>query len=169
MNKATIYIAILNTRISNTLPKSVTTAALATGLPESSLPDLLSSISAGQAALEENVPGMTPPILEAVTSAMKTAYSQSFRTVFLASIAFGGLAVVAALLAVDVDARLDGRVARRLRGVQSSGFGGSESGSGSGDSEEKGKGKGDKGMVLGEDREVGNADGNGNGNGYVSV
>ena len=48
---------------------------------------------------------------------MKTAYSQSFKTVFLASIAFGGVAVIAACFSRDIDDRMNSEVARKLRDI----------------------------------------------------
>lgn len=67
-----------------------------------------------------SVPSITEKIIIAVADAVKTAYSQSFRIVFLASIAFGGMAVVAALLSVSVDERLDSTVAAKLSGAGAS-------------------------------------------------
>ena len=55
-----------------------------------------------------------------VADAVKTAYSQSFQTVFLASIAFGGAAVIAALFSVSVDEKLDNVVAAKLSGTGAS-------------------------------------------------
>ncbi|TPR06761.1 PAS domain family protein [Aspergillus niger] len=84
------------------------------------------AVSAGTTAAYEAVPGMTNGILGAVTEAVKTAYSQSFRTVFLASIAFGGLSVIAACFAEGVDGRFTGDVAARLKGVDGGGSGSEE-------------------------------------------
>lgn len=62
------------------------------------------------------VPGATDSVLLATKEATKTAYSQSFRIVFLASIAFGGLAIIAALVSVPIDQHLDNVVAAKLAG-----------------------------------------------------
>jgi hypothetical protein len=48
---------------------------------------------------------------------MKTADYQAFKTVYLASIAFGGLSICAALCAQNVDEKLTDQVARRFRGM----------------------------------------------------
>ncbi|GLA13952.1 hypothetical protein AnigIFM62618_011370 [Aspergillus niger] len=121
-----IYVAILDNRVTVDLPRDVSAAALNAGLPSSSLTDLLEAVSAGTTAAYEAVPGMTNGILGAVTEAVKTAYSQSFRTVFLASIAFGGLSVIAACFAEGVDGRFTGDVAARLKGVDGGGSGSEE-------------------------------------------
>ncbi|KAJ5106234.1 hypothetical protein N7456_002909 [Penicillium angulare] len=109
-----IYVAILDNRIAETLPDDVSAAALNAGLPKSSLTDLLTAVSAGSASAMEAVPGISDKIILIVTSATKTAYSQAYRTVFLASIAFGGLAIVAAFFSVPMDDKLNNAVAAKL-------------------------------------------------------
>ncbi|GKZ37917.1 hypothetical protein AbraIFM66950_009749 [Aspergillus brasiliensis] len=121
-----IYVAILDNRIAVDLPRDVSAAAVDAGLPSSSLTDLLEAVSTGTSAAYEAVPGMTGKILGVVTEAVKTAYSQSFRTVFLVSIAFGGLSVIAACFAEGVDGRFTGDVAAKLGGVNVDGTGGSD-------------------------------------------
>lgn len=64
----------------------------------------------------KSVPGITDKITAAVTNATKTAHADSFQIVFLASIAFGGCAIVAAFLCVPVDQHLDDVVAAKLHG-----------------------------------------------------
>lgn len=76
--------------------------------------DLLEAVSAGSVAAYDAVPGMTTTILSAVMDAVKTAYSQSFRTVFLVSIAFGGLSVITSLFSAPVDDRFTNDVAAKL-------------------------------------------------------
>lgn len=63
------------------------------------------------------VPGITTNIISAVRNAGKTADAQAFKTVYLASIAFGVLSICAALCAQNVDKQLTDNVARRLRGT----------------------------------------------------
>lgn len=114
---ATIYVTILSNRVKHTLPENVTPAALNAGLPSSDLTQLFTAIGEGTPAALEAVPDITPGIIAAVADALKTAYSQAFRTVFLTSIAFGGLAVIAACFSKDIDERLNNNeVAKRLRG-----------------------------------------------------
>lgn len=115
---ASIYVAILKNRISETLPKNVIPAATNAGLPPSSLPELLKAATAQSVSAMESVKGMNSSVLVAVSDAMKTASAQSFRTVYLASIAFGGLTVISALFSVSVDDKLNDRVARTMRGTK---------------------------------------------------
>lgn len=64
----------------------------------------------------ESVPGINEDIIAVVSNAVKTAYSQSFQTIFLVSIVFGGLAVMAAFASVAVDEKLNNAVAAKLSG-----------------------------------------------------
>ena len=50
-------------------------------------------------------------------NALKNADSQAFKTVYLTSIAFGGLSIGAALFAQNIDEKLTDQVARRFRGT----------------------------------------------------
>ncbi|KAJ5543894.1 hypothetical protein N7494_005173 [Penicillium frequentans] len=115
-----IYITILNSRVAAVLPRDVSAAAVKAGLETSSVTYLLEAVSAGTTTALQAVPGMTDSILAAIGNAEKTAYSQSFRTVFLVSIAFGGLAIIAAVVSVPIDDKLNNVVAAKLSGTGAS-------------------------------------------------
>ncbi|KAH0542656.1 hypothetical protein FGG08_002979 [Glutinoglossum americanum] len=106
-----IYTSILTNKLATNVPKYVAPAATSAGLPVSSLPALFSGISTGSFA---SVPGINNEILAAITGPIKTAYAKSFSTVFLATISFSGLLVLAALLSPNVEDYLTGEVARKL-------------------------------------------------------
>lgn len=108
---------ILNNRIKHTLPANVAPAATSAGLPASDLEPLFAAIGEGTPSALEAVPHITPQILAAVSEALKTAYSQAFHTVFLASIAFGGVAIIAACFSKNIDERMNNEVAKTLKGV----------------------------------------------------
>ena len=114
---AAIYVSILTNRLTQTIPKNVSPAALSAGLPSRDLPDLFAAISAGTATAMEQVPGITPNVIAAVEAALKVAYAQAFKTVYLTSIAFGGLAIIAALFTTSVDDLMTDFVARKIQGV----------------------------------------------------
>lgn len=120
LQSAAIYVAILDNRIAVNLPTDVADAVIPAGLPSSSLVAFLEALSSTDADALTSVPGVTPSIIAIGLNAVKTAYSESFRTVFLASIAFGGLAVVAALFSVNVDKELNNAVAAKLAGTGAS-------------------------------------------------
>lgn len=115
---AVIYVAILDNRVASTLPSDVSEAALNAGLPKTSLTALLEAVSDSNSMAK--IPGITEKIIIAVTDAVKTAYSESFSTVFLVSITFGGLSIIAALASVSVDDKLDNVIAAKLSGAGAS-------------------------------------------------
>ena len=100
-----------------TLPANVTPAVLSAGLPTSDLVSLYSAIANGTTSALEAVPGMNAEVLAAVGNAMKVAYAQAFQTVYLVSIVFGGLAIIAALFSESVDHLMTDYVARKIRGL----------------------------------------------------
>lgn len=102
------------------LPRDVSAAAVKAGLAKSSITYLLEAVADGTTTALQAVPGMTDSILAAVGNAEKTAYSQSFRTVFLVSIGFGGLAIIAAVISVPIDDKLNNVVAAKLSGTGAS-------------------------------------------------
>jgi hypothetical protein len=65
----------------------------------------------------EAVPDISPAIMVAVGNAVKAAYAQAFKTVYLTSIAFGGLAIIAALFITSIDDLMTDFVARKIQGV----------------------------------------------------
>lgn len=76
---------------------------------------VLGAIGSGSAI--DDVPGMNPTIAAAVGDAVKTAYSASYGTVYLASIAFGCIAVLASIFTKDIDQYLTNYVSRRINGT----------------------------------------------------
>jgi hypothetical protein len=108
-----LYLSILSNQFAKHLPRYVTSAATEAGLPTSSLEDLFAGITAGSFS---KVEGITPAIEEAVGHAVKRAYSMSFRTVFLCTLPFGAIILVAAIISPNVEDYLTDDVARRLQG-----------------------------------------------------
>lgn len=76
--------AIFYSRISKLLPKMVSEAALQNGLPEESVPALILALSAGDTAQLTKIPGITAEIIGAAAHAFKTAYLNSFQSVWIA-------------------------------------------------------------------------------------
>lgn len=112
-----IYVAILDRRLAVTIPHDVAEAAVSAGLPSGSVPDVLTAITNGTAAAMSAVPGINGAIEAAVTNGLKTAYAASFSTVYLASIGFGGIAIIASLFTKDIDKHLTNFVSRRINGT----------------------------------------------------
>jgi len=106
-----MYSSILTTESAKYIPQKVIPAALAAGLPETSLPNLLSSIALGDF---NAVPGISPKIIAATADAVQAAYTLSFRTVYLCTLPFGILLIVAAILSPNVEQYLTDEVARKM-------------------------------------------------------
>jgi hypothetical protein len=108
-----LYSSLLSNGLTKYLPEYVPDAAISAGLPASSITDLFAGISAGSYS---DVPGITPSIIEAVGHAVKQAYSMSFRTVFLATLPFGAILLISAIITPNVEDYLTDDVARKLQG-----------------------------------------------------
>ncbi|KAF2263053.1 fungal trichothecene efflux pump [Lojkania enalia] len=108
-----MYSSILATESSKYIPEYVTPAVLNAGLPESSLPALFAGITTGDFSA---VPDITPDIIAIAAAEVKHAYSLSFRTVFLCTLPFGALLLIAAVISPNVEKYLTDEVARKLQG-----------------------------------------------------
>ncbi|KAL4919148.1 fungal trichothecene efflux pump [Aspergillus aurantiobrunneus] len=108
-----IYVSVLNNEVQTNMPKYVGEAATAAGLPESSLPALLEALAAGSSP--EGIPGVTANVVTAATEALKVAYSQSFRIVFLCTIPFTVILLVASCFVPSMKNLLHYGVAKRLQ------------------------------------------------------
>ncbi|KAH7406631.1 fungal trichothecene efflux pump [Phaeosphaeria sp. MPI-PUGE-AT-0046c] len=108
-----MYSSILATESAKYIPQKVIPAATAAGLPESSLTSLLSSIALGDFSA---VPGISPEIIAATGNAVKDAYASSFRTVYLCTLPFGALLILAGIFSPNVEQYLTDEVARKMHG-----------------------------------------------------
>lgn len=57
---------------------------------------------------------MNSTIAAALDTATKTSYTQSFRTVYLSSLAFSGVAMIASFFTVNVDSKMTDFVNKRV-------------------------------------------------------
>ena len=113
-----IYLTVLDNKLAAEIPNKVSAAALAAGLPVTSLPALFEALAAETAAAFAKVPGITKAIIGAVEIAQVDAYATSFRYVYYTCIAFGGFGLITALFIVkNVDAEMTDFVAKKLEGV----------------------------------------------------
>ncbi|KAK5023389.1 hypothetical protein LTS07_009264 [Exophiala sideris] len=111
-----IYITVLSTRLTTTIPAVVVPAVEEAGLPQTSVLDYLAAASQGTAAAFANVQGITPQILAAGAEAYKVAYAQAFKTVFLTTIAFSAVAVVLSLWIPNVERLMTNKIGVTLHG-----------------------------------------------------
>ncbi|KAG9246514.1 hypothetical protein BJ878DRAFT_279856 [Calycina marina] len=86
---------------SNTLAYLVP-AVEAAGLPAPSITGLYAAATNGPTAALNAVPGINTSTLSVLPTATASAYAASFKTVYIASLSFGGVWIIAAFLAQDV-------------------------------------------------------------------
>lgn len=107
-----IYVTILNNKLTKFIPQYVAPAAINAGLPETSLTDLFTALTAGDFS---TVPGISPSIIAAVGAANAQAAAKSFQYVWCAVVAFAVVAVIAACLTVNYGEYLTDTVERKLQ------------------------------------------------------
>ena len=106
-----VYSTVLSNRLATTLPENVGPAATRAGLSASQVPALVQAVTGGKLA---SFPGLTPEVKAAVAAVLPTAYSQAFKTVYLASLGFGGIAIIGSLFAKDAQKHLNDTVERKM-------------------------------------------------------
>lgn len=111
-----LYSSVLANEVDKNLPKYVVPAATGAGLPESSVESLFAAITAGDFS---KVPGISPGIIAAVGSALKTAYTSSFKVVFYTTIPFSVILLLSAFLVPDMEKFLSHNVAKKLQDTNS--------------------------------------------------
>ena len=102
-----IYAATLDTRVAKYIPSYVAEAALKAGLPKSSLMAFVGAIASDDAAALPKIPGVTPVIIGAGVAALKQAFADGIRAVYIIAAAFGALACFACLFLGDLKATMN--------------------------------------------------------------
>lgn len=110
---STVYNVILNNRLATTIPEKVPPALTGAGLPATSVAKVITGLTTGK--FEDNIPGLTPEILAVGTRAFQVANAAAYKTVFLSTIAFTGIAILCTVgLPRGLDGLLTGRVITTL-------------------------------------------------------
>jgi Fungal trichothecene efflux pump (TRI12) len=109
----TVYVAIRDNRLLATLPNAIYPAALEAGYPSSRLPQLLAAVNAGKLS---KLPDATSAVIAAVQKAAPIGYSQAYKTVYLASLAFGAIALMGSVFSKDPEKHLNDNITRKLHG-----------------------------------------------------
>ncbi|KAJ3547072.1 hypothetical protein NM208_g1696 [Fusarium decemcellulare] len=94
-----IYVAIQTNEFSSALTKQIQQAAESTGFPSNRIPEILEAIKSGTSF--EGIQGMSDAVVTAVQASVKRAYSSSYSTTYLSSIAWGGLALICCFFATN--------------------------------------------------------------------
>ncbi|KAK5705984.1 hypothetical protein LTR17_021195 [Elasticomyces elasticus] len=110
-----IYSTVQNNKLAQFIQDLVVPAAEEAGVRADAIPALLSGFTTGSFL---NVPDLTPDVLETVTIAYQTAFSNALKIVYLISIAFGVLAIGGTLVSPNPDSKFTTDVARRMHGKE---------------------------------------------------
>ena len=109
-----IYVSVYAARLPVFVQRDVTAAAAQAGLPTDSLPAVFAALTNGTTAALNAVPGMNSTIATAVTDGNLLGYHMAFKLVFLSSIAFGGIAIIASFFVQDVSMYLNNYVNKTI-------------------------------------------------------
>ncbi len=92
-----IYAAAFTTRLDKKLPNYVAKSAVEAGLSASKVPAFIKALTSQNSAALAAIPGVTPTIIGAALTALKQAFADSLRVVYLIAIPFGVIACLACL------------------------------------------------------------------------
>lgn len=105
-----IYAAAFTSRLDVKLPAYVAAASVKAGLPPSSLKAFITDLVGKDTAALAKVPGVTPTIIQAALVALKQAFADSVRVVYIIAVPFGVLACIACLFLGDMKKTMNYRV-----------------------------------------------------------
>lgn len=103
-----VYTAILNNRLTTTIPNNIIPAAEEAGLSSSRVSELMAAVDAS------DLSAFSQSVQAAVANALPTAYAQAYKTVYLASLGFGSIAIVGCLFSKDAKQHLTSKIERRM-------------------------------------------------------
>lgn len=109
-----IYVSIFVNRLTSTVSSEVPAALVGAGLPASSVAAFLKAITSGSATAFQAIPGISESIIAVGLRSYKQANADAYRTVYLTTIAFSGVAVILTYFAPNTDHLMTGKVAATL-------------------------------------------------------
>ncbi|KAF9891663.1 hypothetical protein FE257_003675 [Aspergillus nanangensis] len=104
-----IYTTILTNVQGNAAVELVPPAAIAAGLPKSSVEALMAALPVGASALAK-VPGITNDVILAASGAFQQSYVVGLRTTCLSSLSFGVVGIIACLFCQDIGRKMTGKI-----------------------------------------------------------
>lgn len=122
-----VYTTTLTNRLSTTIPERVPAAVVGAGLPEASVPGFLGALTAGTPDAFSSVEGITDQIIAVGVKAYKWANADAYRTVYLSTIAFSGVAVILTFFAPNTEKYMTEKVVATLANEDNSAIKGQES------------------------------------------
>lgn len=106
----TIYVTAFSDQLTKKLPKYIASAALQAGLPGVSIPAFVAALTGQDEAALPLIKGITPQIIQAGVVALKQAYADSMRVVFIIAVPFGVLAAISCWFIADLHATMNYKV-----------------------------------------------------------
>lgn len=105
-----IYVASFQSRLEQKLPSYVAAAAVKAGLPQASLKAFVTALASNQEEALQTIPGLTPAIVLDGVAALKHAYADSIRVVYIIAAAFGPVALISCWFMADLTKTMDYQV-----------------------------------------------------------
>ncbi|KAJ5296876.1 polyketide synthase [Penicillium atrosanguineum] len=102
-----IFSTAFETRIGKNLPADVAQAVLKAGLPSSSVKAFIGALSSNDTAALSKIPGVSSAIVSAGVAALKQAYADSLRVVYIIAAPFGLLACLTCFFLGDLKKVMD--------------------------------------------------------------
>ena len=109
----TIYLTVLQNRITTDIPKYVALPLAENGTKPSLIPGIILALTSGDVT-SPALASVSPKALYAAVTGLKLAYADAFRLVYLISIAFGVIGCVVVAFAANVDHLMTGKVDIKL-------------------------------------------------------
>lgn len=97
-----IFSATFAARLRKYIPEYVSTAALQAGLPKASLEPFIEALSSDNSTALKGISGINQEIINSGVSALKQAYADGLRVVFIIAVPFGVLACIASFFLGDL-------------------------------------------------------------------
>lgn len=98
-----MYAAVFRTRIEEKLPAHIAEAAMTNGLSPDSVPGFVAAFLSNDTTVLSNTTGVTTSLIAASVVAMKQAYADSLRIVFIMAVPFGVVALIACYFLADIN------------------------------------------------------------------
>jgi hypothetical protein len=109
-----IYFNVFINKLTPKLPAYIGEYAVAAGLPVESAEAFVGALLTAPESVAQ-VPGVTPEVLQAAAMGSRWAYAESMKWVWISTIPFGVLAIVACCFLPPTTKYMTGRVAAKLR------------------------------------------------------
>lgn len=94
--------AAMTSRLDKYIPAYTAKAAIEAGLPESSLAGFIKALTSGDTAALQKVAGVSSDIIKAGVMALKQAYADGIRVVYIITAPFGVVAIIACIFLGDM-------------------------------------------------------------------